>query len=156
MKGNTTVKEYLQRAISSELAAISQYFLHAEMQENQGFKRIAAITKGHSRQEMGHAEKLLHRLLYLDGKPDMSQIDRMNIGANLETMHNGDLSLEYLAVKLYNDAINAATQAGDNGSRELFESILKDEEDHVDYLEAQINLIGEMGYENYAAQMMGD
>ena len=154
MKGDAKVLEYLQECLTAELTAINQYFLHAEMMENWGYERLGKITKKESIEEMVHAEKLLHRILYFDGSPNMGQLFTLRIGQNVKQQIEFDLDLEYQAVPRLNKAINAAVAAGDNGSRDLFESILKDEEHHVDYLEAQLHMIQEMGYENYLAQNM--
>jgi bacterioferritin len=152
MKGDATVLEYLQAVLTGELTAINQYFLHAEMMENWGYHRLAAKTRKESIEEMTHAEKCLERMLYLDGSPSMSALYPLRIGQNVREMMENDLQVEYEAVPRLNKAINAAVAAGDNGSRDLFEAILKDEEEHVDYLEAQLHMIKEMGYENYLAQ----
>jgi bacterioferritin len=152
MKGDPKVLEYLQEVLTGELTAINQYFLHAEMMDNWGYKRLSAKTRRESIEEMQHAEKLLERMLYLDGSPNMKNLFQLRIGQNVKAQIENDLQVEYEAVPRLNKAINAAVEAGDNGSRELFESILKDEEEHVDYLEAQLHLIQEMGYENYLAQ----
>ncbi|MGJ5820407.1 bacterioferritin [Paludibaculum fermentans] len=154
MKGDAKVIEYLQEVLTAELTAINQYFLHAEMMENWGYERLAKITRKESIEEMVHAEKLLHRMLYLDASPNMSELFPLRIGQTVKEQIENDLAVEYDAVPRLNKAINAAVAAGDNGSRDLFESILKDEEHHVDYLEAQLHMIKEMGYENYLAQNM--
>jgi bacterioferritin len=152
MKGDPKVIEYLQEVLTGELTAINQYFLHAEMMENWGYKRLAAHTRKESIEEMGLAEKLIERILYLDGSPSLSSLFPLRIGQTVKAQIENDLQVEYDAVPRLNKAINAAVAAGDNGSRDLFESILKDEEEHVDHLEAQLHLIQEMGYENYLAQ----
>jgi bacterioferritin len=152
MKGDPKVIEYLQEVLTGELTAINQYFLHAEMMENWGYKRLAAHTRKESIEEMGHAERLIERILYLDGSPSLSTLFPLRIGQNIKAQIENDLQVEYDAVPRLNKAINTAVAAGDNGSRDLFESILKDEEEHVDHLEAQLYLIQEMGYENYLAQ----
>lgn len=154
MKGDPKVLEYLQETLTAELTAINQYFLHAEMLENWGYERLARITRKESIEEMTHAEKLLHRMLYLDGAPNMSRLFDLRIGQNVREMFENDLALECEAVPRLNKAVAAAAAAGDNGSRDLFESILKDEEHHVDFLEAQLYMIKEMGYENYLAQQI--
>ena len=154
MKGDAKVLEFLQEVLTAELTAINQYFLHAEMMENWGYERLAKITKKESIEEMVHAEKLLHRLLYLDGSPNMSKLFELRIGQNVKEQFENDLALELEAIPRLNRAINAAVAAGDNGSRDLFESILTDEEHHVDYLEAQLHMIQEIGYENYLAQQI--
>jgi bacterioferritin len=152
MKGNETVLKYLQEVLTAELTAINQYFLHAEMQENWGYERLAKITKKESIEEMVHAEKCLHRILYLDGSPNMGSLFPLRIGQNVKEQFENDLALELEAVPRLNKAVAAAIEAGDNGSRDLFEKILIDEEHHVDYLEAQLHMIQELGYENYLAQ----
>ncbi len=154
MKGDPKVIDYLQEVLTAELTAINQYFLHAEMMENWGYERLAKITKKESIEEMMHAEKLLHRMLYLDGSPNMSQLFPLRIGQTVKEQLENDLALELEAVPRLNKAIAHATSVGDNGSRELFEKILLDEEHHVDYLEAQLHMIKEMGYDNYLAQQL--
>jgi bacterioferritin len=154
MKGNETVIQYLQQVLTAELTAINQYFLHAEMMENWGYERLGKITKKESIEEMVHAEKLLHRMLYLDGSPNMSELYPLRIGQSVKAMFENDLALELEAVSRLNKAIKAAVEVGDNGSRDLFEKILIDEEHHIDYLEAQLFMIKEMGYENYLAQQL--
>jgi bacterioferritin len=154
MKGNDTIIDYLQQVLTAELTAINQYFLHAEMLENWGYERLGKITKKESIEEMVHAEKLLHRMLYLDGSPSMSELYPLRIGQSVKAMMENDLALELEAVSRLNKAIKAAVEVGDNGSRDLFEKILIDEEHHIDYLEAQLFMIKEMGYENYLAQQL--
>ena len=156
MHGDPKVIEYLQEVLTGELTAINQYFLHAEMMENWGYKRLAAKTRKESIEEMGHAEKLLERMLYLDGAPNMKLLFPLRIGQTVKEQIENDLQVEYDAVPRLNKAINAAVAAGDNGSRELFESILKDEEEHVDWLEAQAHQIKELGYERYLTMQMSD
>ena len=154
MKGDRKVLAILQEVLKAELTAINQYFLHAEMCENWGYHRLAAHTRKESIEEMRHAEKLLERMLLLDGSPNMSDYFKINIGQNVEQQFKNDLQVEYEAVKRLNAGIAACVDAGDNGSRELLEKILVDEEEHVDYLEAQIHAISEMGIENYLAQQL--
>ncbi|MDX1980982.1 MAG: bacterioferritin [Bryobacteraceae bacterium] len=154
MKGNEKVLAYLQEALKGELTAINQYFLHAEMMENWGYERMAKITRKESIDEMRHAESLLERILYLDGSPNMTELFPLRIGQNLKQQLENDLALEMEALPRLNRAIQSAVEAGDNGSRELFEKILVDEEHHVDFLEAQLHQIQEMGYENYLAQQI--
>lgn len=154
MKGNDQVIAFLQEVLKAELTAINQYFLHAEMMENWGYERMAKITRKESIEEMQHAEKVIERLLYFDALPQMSELFPLRIGTTLKAQLENDLALEYEAVPRLNRAINAAVAAADNGSRDLFEKILVDEEHHVDFLEAQLHLINEMGYENYLAQQI--
>ena len=154
MKGDRKVLAILQEVLKAELTAINQYFLHAEMCENWGYHRLAAHTRKESIEEMRHAEKLLERMLLLDGAPNMSDYFKINIGQNVEQQFKNDLQVEYEAVKRLNAGIAACVDAGDNGSRELLEKILVDEEQHIDYLEGQIHAIGEMGIENFLAQQL--
>src|SRR5208283_1860221 len=154
MHGDPKIIEYLQEVLTAELTAINQYFLHAEMMENWGYHRLAAKTRKESIEEMGHAEKLLERMLYLDGAPNMTVLFPLRIGQSVKEQIENDVQVEYDAVARLNKAIRTAVEVGDNGSRELFESILTDEEGHIDYLEAQLFMIKEMGYENYLSQHM--
>jgi bacterioferritin len=154
MKGNDRVIAYLQEVLKAELTAINQYFLHAEMLNNWGYKRLYAHTRKESIEEMHHAEELIERILYLEGSPNMAEMFPLRIGLNVKQQFENDLALELEAVPRLNDAIKVATEAGDNGSRELFEKILVDEEEHVDWLEAQLHMIREVGYENYLAQQI--
>ncbi len=133
-------------AIDTALAACSAAVFDSALDET-----LAGETLPMTR---GHAEALLHRMLYLEGSPNMARLFDLHIGQNVKQMIENALALEYKAVPRLNKAINAAVEAGDNGSRDLFESILKDEEHHIDFLEAQLHMIQEMGYENYVAQQM--
>jgi bacterioferritin len=155
MKGNSKVLSELNKALREELTAINQYFLHAEMCENWGYHRLSDFIKKQSIGEMKHAEKLMERILFLDGTPSMQPLD-VKIGSSVKAMIESDLALEVGAVKQYNDAVAIATKEGDNGSRDLFVLLLKDEEDHVDFLEAQIQQIKDMGYERYLSQQLGE
>lgn len=154
MKGKPEVLACLQELIQAELTAINQYILHAEMCENWGYKRLAKATKGEAIGEMKHAEAAIERMLYLDGSPDMGIIGPLRIGKTVKEQLKNDLALEIEAVKRLNAAVATAVKHGDNGSRELFEKILKDEEEHVDRLEAQLHMVDEMGYEFYLSQQL--
>ena len=154
MKGNAKVISELNKALKEELTAINQYFLHAEMCENWGYRKLSEYIKKQSIGEMKHAEKLMERILFLDGTPSMQPLN-VKIGKTVKEMIESDLALEVAAVKEYNDAVAVAREEGDNGSRELFEILLKDEEDHVDFLEAQMQQIKDMGYERYLSQQIG-
>jgi bacterioferritin len=156
MKGDAKVIAVLQEALKAELTAINQYFLHAEMCENWTYYKLAEITRKESIEEMTHAEKLIERILYLEGTPSMSDYFKINIGATIEQQFKNDLQLEYDAVKRLNNGIRTCEVAGDNGSRELLKHILMDEEHHVDWLEAQLHVIRETGIQNYLAQQLGD
>ena len=152
MKGDPKVIEFLNQVLKAELTAINQYFLHAEMCENWGYERLAKLIRKESIEEMQHAEKLMERILYLDGTPNMSDYFKINIGQTVELQFKNDVQLEYDAVKRLNDGIQLCIAQNDGGSRELAEKILSDEEHHIDWLEAQLHAIGEMGIENYLAQ----
>ena len=156
MKGDAKVIAILNEVLKAELTAINQYFLHAEMCENWGYKRLADYGKKESIDEMKHAEALIERILYLDGTPSMSDYFKINIGATIEQQFKNDLQLEYDAVKRLNNGIRTCETANDNGSRELLKQILMDEEHHVDWLEGQLHAIKEMGIQNYLAQQLGD
>ncbi len=148
MKGNSKVIKELNEALREELTAINQYFLHAEMCENWGYKKLADYIKKQSIDEMKHAEVLIERILFLDGAPTMEPL-KLTVGGTVRHMIESDLALEIGAVKQYNAAVQIATQEKDNGSRDLLVQLLKDEEDHVDWLEAQLHQIKEVGYERY-------
>jgi len=148
MRGNAKVIEHLNEALREELTAINQYFLHAEMCHNWGYHGLGDYIKKQSIDEMKHAEALIERILFLDSTPTMEYLD-LNVGGSVQQQIEADLALEINAVAMYNKAIQAAREAGDDQSRELFSKLLKDEEDHVDWLEAQVHQIKEMGYERY-------
>jgi bacterioferritin len=155
MRGNPKVLAELNKALREELTAINQYFLHAEMCENWKYHRLANYIKKQSIGEMKHAEVLIERLLFLDGSPTMQPLE-LKVSKTVKGMLESDLALEVSAVKQYNDAVEIATNLGDNGSRDLLVELLKDEESHVDWLEAQLHQINELGYEQYLAQQMGE
>jgi len=148
MNGNPKVIEQLNRALREELTAINQYFVHAEMCENWGYTKLARYIKKQSIDEMKHAEKLMERILFLDGTPSMEPL-ALSIGSNVQTMIQSDLKLEMGAVSQYNEAVRIAAEEKDNGTRDLFVALLKDEEKHADWLEAQLHQIKELGYERY-------
>jgi len=154
MKGDPKVIDFLNQVLKAELTAINQYFLHAEMCENWGYERLAKLIRNESIEEMQHAEKLIERILYLDGSPNLSDYFKINIGQTVEQQYKNDVHLEYDAVKRLNDGIQLCIAQNDGGSRELAEKILSDEEHHIDWLEAQLHAIDEMGYQNYLAQQL--
>lgn len=154
MKGDPKIIELLNEVLKAELTAINQYFLHAEMCENWGYERLAKLIRKESIEEMVHAEKLIERILYLDGTPNMSDYFKINIGSTVEQQLKSDLELEYSAVKRLNSGIPICIAAGDNGSRELVEKILSDEEHHIDWLEAQLHAISEIGIANYLTEQL--
>jgi bacterioferritin len=155
MKGSPKVIEELNKALREELTAINQYFLHAEMCENWGYEKLSEYIKMQSIGEMKHAEALMERILFLDGSPSMKPLE-LTVGKNVKDMLQSDLDLELAAVKDYNAAIHVAVAEKDNGSRDLFVQLLKDEEGHVDWLEAQMHLIEELGYERYLTMQIGE
>ena len=156
MKGNPKVIAALNEALKEELMAINQYFLHAEMCEAWHFTRLGDYIKKQSIDEMKHAESLIERILFLDATPNLTDPMQLSIGKNVKEQLESDLKLEIGAVALYNNAVRIAREEGDNASRELFERLLKDEEEHVDWLEAQVYQIQEIGYERYLSQQIRD
>jgi bacterioferritin len=154
MQGKPKVVAELNAALKEELTAISQYFLHAEMCENWKYDKLGSFIKKQSIDEMKHAETLIERILFLDGIPNLTDPIKLTIGQNVRDQLNNDLKLELDAVAMYNHAVKVARDEGDNASRELFERLLKDEETHVDWLEAQLHLIQEIGYERYLSQQL--
>jgi bacterioferritin len=156
VKGDAKIIAVLNEVLKAELTAINQYFLHAEMCENWGYQKLAKHTRAESIEEMVHAEKLIEHILFLDGTPNMSDYFKINIGQNVKAQLQNDLNVEYDAVKRLNAGIETCVNAGDNGSRELLEKILVDEEEHIDWLEAQLHAIGQMGIENYLAQQLDE
>lgn len=135
--------------LCAELTAVNQYFVHAEMCENWKYDRLAKKIRAEAIDEMKHAEKLIERILFLDGVPNMQKYLKIVVGKTVREQLDNDLQVELEAVKRLNEGIAVCTQKGDNGSRELLESVLKDEEGHIDWIEGQRHQIEEMGYENY-------
>jgi bacterioferritin len=156
MQGNKKVIAALNEALKEELTAINQYFLHAEMCENWHYGKLGDYIRKQSIDEMKHAESIIERLLFLDGAPKMNQGLHINVGETVKDQLESDLKLEIDAVAMYNRFVATAREAGDNASRELFERLLKDEEQHVDWLEAQLHQIKEIGYERYLSQQIQD
>jgi bacterioferritin len=154
MKGKTEVIEVLAQMLKEELGAISEYFIHAEMCESWGYKKLADHTKKESINEMKHAEKLIERILFLEGTPNLNDMPKLNVGRDVKSQFQNDLALEKNAVAEYNTAIATCRKAGDNASAELLKVILTDEEGHVDFLEEQISLIESIGVQNYLAQQV--
>ena len=154
MRGNDKVLQHLSEALKAELTAINQYFLHSKMCENWGYFRLGAYYRKESIEEMVHAEKLMDRILFLEGTPNMTDVGPINVGRNVKQQFENDLALELRAVKQLNEAIETSVKVSDNASRALFEDILKDEEHHVDYLEGQLHAIEEIGLDNFLAQQL--
>jgi bacterioferritin len=154
MKGNDEIIEVLQDVLCAELTAVNQYFIHARMNENWGYKKLAAYIRKESIEEMRHAQDIIDRILYFDGAPNMQKYLKINVGRSVPEQFQNDLEVEYQAVPRLNKGIELARAQGDNGTRSLLETILKDEEAHVDWLEAQLGMIKEMGAPHYLAQQM--
>lgn len=154
MKGDAKVIKLLNQVLKAELTAINQYFLHAEMCHNWRYEKLYGFIRKESIDEMKHAEILMERILYLEGTPNMTDYFKINIGATVEQQFKNDLQVEYEAVDRLNEGIKACVAVGDNGSRELLEKILVDEEHHIDWLEAQLHAIEEMGIQNYLSQQL--
>jgi bacterioferritin len=148
MRGNDQVIAQLNIALKEELTAINQYFLHAEMCHNWGYHKLGDYIRKQSIDEMKHAEELIERILFLDATPKMEYM-ALSVGASVKEQLEADLKLELNAVEMYNNAVKVSRDAGDDTSRALFSKLLADEEEHVDWLEAQVGQIKEMGYQQY-------
>lgn len=154
MRGDAKVIEYLNKALRAELTAINQYFLHARMYENWGLGRLAKHESHESVDEMKHADELIKRILFLEGLPNLQDLDKLLIGENVVEILECDLALERRAHPDLKAAIADCEKAGDYVSRELFEDILESEEGHIDWLETQLELVQRVGLENYTQSMM--
>jgi bacterioferritin len=154
MKGNEKVISTLNDLLSDELTAINQYMVHSEMCANWGYKKLHEVAEKRAIIEMKHAEKLIERVLFLDGMPNVSTLKTIFIGKTVEAQFKNDLNAETDAVRAYNEGIRQAREEGDNGTRDLLESILKDEQDHLDWLEAQIFQIEQMGLSLYLVEQL--
>ncbi|MDG4647456.1 bacterioferritin [Roseibacterium sp. SDUM158017] len=150
MKGDEKVIEYLNAALRSELTAVNQYWLHYRLQEDWGFGRIAAKSREESIEEMHHADKLIARIIFLEGHPNLQKLDALRIGQTLKETLEADLAAEHDARSLYIEARDHCDSVGDYVSKNLFEELIADEEGHIDYLETQIDLHGRIGEGNYA------
>ena len=144
MKGNEKVLETLNGLLREEMTAISQYMVHAEMYEDWGYSKLGEAEEHSAIEEMKHAEKLIARILFLEGRPMVSELDTIHIGKTVDEMLKNDLTLETDAVKMYNDAIKLVVTEKDNGTKELLDAILADEEGHVDFFEEQLGQIEQM------------
>jgi bacterioferritin len=154
MKGDAKVIVFLNEALSEELTAINQYFLHSEICESMGYTSLQKRIKRESIDEMKHAEVLIERILFLEGQPNMSKYRTINIGVHVQEMLQNDFALEKGAVEMYNRGIKICSDAGDHGSRDLLQALLKDEEGHLDFIETQISLIGALGLPTYLSRQM--
>jgi len=154
MKGNEKIIEKLNFLLADELTAISQYMVHSEMCDNWGYKELAEKIEKRAIEEMKHAEKHIARILFLEGRPIVSQLNKITIGADVETQLKNDHAAEEGAIKAYNEIIKLCADLGDNGTREILEDILGDEEDHIDWIEAQLDQISQMGIQNYLVEQV--
>jgi bacterioferritin len=154
MKGDNRVIEYLNRVLVNELSAINQYFLHARMFRNWGLKKLDEYEYHESIDEMKHADRLINRILFLQGLPNLQQLNKLLIGENVTEVLRCDLDLEYQALPLLREAIAYCESVNDYVTRELFEDILESEEEHVDWLETQLGLIDKIGLQNYQQSQM--
>lgn len=152
MKGNDKIIAKLNELLSDELTAINQYMVHSEMCADWGYDKLHEAIEKRAIVEMKHAEKLIGRILFLEGIPEVSKLNKINIGAQVEAQFKHDQQAELEAVNAYNEGIRLAVEVGDNGSRQLLESILTDEEDHLDWIEAQIEQINQMGIKTYLVE----
>ena len=155
MKGNLKIINMLNDRLADELTAINQYIVHSEMCANWGYDKLHHIIEKRAIEEMKHAEKLIARILFLEGSPTVSKLNKVLIGSGVQEQLNNDWKAEAGAVKDYNDDIKLAVAAGDNGTRELLESILVDEEAHIDWIEAQLDQISQMGIQLYLVEQLG-
>jgi bacterioferritin len=155
MKGDPQVLEALNRALTIELTAINQYFCQAKMCENWGYARLARKHYEESMGEMKHAEKLIERILFLEGTPEIARYDVIRVGTDIKEQFENDLALEMGGVRHYNVAIELCARLKDNGTRELLEPILTESEEHVDWLETQLHLVATVGIQNYLTEQMG-
>src|SRR5215212_4097842 len=155
MKGDEKVVEYLNRGLRAELTAINQYWLHYRLLENWGYKELAKTWRKESIEEMNHADRFADRIIFLDGFPNMQVLDPLRIGQNVREIMDCDLASEVAARALYQEAATYCHGVKDYVSRDLFESLMKDEEHHIDFLETQIDLIGRIGLELYTQKHVG-
>ncbi len=151
MKGSDTIIELLNDVLTAELTAVNQYWVHARMCENWGYGVLWEKIRAEAIDEMKHADEVVARILYLEGVPNLQRLGNVRVGQTVPEQFALDLDVEKVAVKRLNDGIAACRDAGDNGTRELLEGILVDEEEHADWLEAQLELIEQVGVQNYLA-----
>jgi len=154
MKGNEKIIERLNFLLADELTAISQYIVHSEMCANWGYARLHAAIEKRAVEEMKHAEKHIARLLFLEGMPIVNKLNKMHIGENVESQLRNDREAEAGAIQAYNEAIRLAVEVGDNGTREMLAEILRQEEAHIDWIEAQLDQIEHMGLQAYLGEQM--
>jgi bacterioferritin len=149
MKGNEKILETLNLLLADELTAINQYIVQSEMCADWGYEKLHDAIEKRAIDEMKHAEKLIGRILFLEGRPVVSNLNKINIGETVDVQHKNDHAAEEMAIKAYNEAIRQAVEVGDNGTRDLLEEILEDEEEHIDWIESQLDQIEQMGLQVY-------
>ena len=154
MKGDPKVIDLLNEVLTNELTGVNQYFLHARMCENWGYQRLWKKIRAESIDEMKHADEIIERILYLEGLPNVQRLGKVNVGETVPEQLRLDLDLERTAIGVLNRGVELCRQAGDNGSAELLEDLLEDEEDHANWLEAQLLLVDQAGLQNYLAQQI--
>jgi bacterioferritin len=154
LKGDPQIIALLNDVLTAELTAINQYFLHARLCHHWGFERLYEKIRAESIEEMKHADVLIERILYLDGLPNLQRYTKVNVGQSVPEMFQLDLAVEYDAVKRFNAGIDAAQKAGDNGTRDILQAMLREEEAHVDWLETQQEAMKQTGLENYLAEQL--
>ena len=156
MKGSETIIAMLNDVLTAELTAVNQYWVHARMCENWGYKRLWSIVRAEAIDEMKHADEIVARILYLDGVPNLQRLGNVRVGQSVPEQLALDLDVEKTAIKRLNEAVAQCREQGDNGTRELLEKVLVDEEEHADWLEAQLGLIEQLGVQNYLAEQIRD
>ena len=154
MKGNDQVLSLLSDLLTNELTAINQYFVHAKMCANWGYERLASKIRDESIDEMKHADMVISRILFLEGVPNLQKLNKLRVGETVKEQLESDLQLEYTAIGFLNQGIAAARTAGDNASEDLFTRILVSEEEHTDWIETQLELIRQVGEQNYLTQQI--
>jgi bacterioferritin len=154
MKGNDEVLTLLNNLLTNELTAINQYFIHAKMCQNWGFDRLAHKVREESIDEMRHADQVISRILVLEGVPNLQRLNKLYVGETVKEQFEGDLQLEYTAIAFLNQGIETARKVGDNTTEDMFTKILVSEEEHADWLETQLELIRQVGEQNYLAQQI--
>ena len=154
MKGNEKILETLNMLLADELTAVNQYMVQSEMCANWGYEKLHEAIEKRAIDEMKHAEKLIGRIIFLEGRPVVSNLNRINIGETVDVQHKNDRESEEMAIRAYNDGIKLAVEVGDNGTRDLLEEILEDEEEHIDWIEAQLDQIEQMGLQVYLGEQL--
>ena len=154
MKGNEKILDALNMLLADELTSINQYMVESEMCADWDYQKLHEAIEKRAIDEMKHAEKLIGRILFLEGKPIVSNLNKINIGATVDQQHKNDHEAELVAIKAYNDSIRLAVEVGDNGTRDLLEEILEDEEEHIDWIEAQLDQIEQIGLQVYLGMQL--